>query len=465
MSILITGATGLIGKKLVIKLIESGYEDIRVLTRNPDKARKTLPFPISFYHWDIKNKTIQEDALKDIQTIFHLAGENIAASKWNNSQKESIIQSRTQSMNLLLDNIQESNRSIRFVTASAVGYYGDRKEEVLDENSLEGNGFLSEVCQAWENSLLNSKRLNIEKHIVRIGIVLSTEGGALTKMLPAFSMGVAGKLGHGQQYMSWIHIDDLINIFCSFLTGQRSKQVYNAVAPSPITNLSFTKALGKALKRPTFFSVPAPVLKLIMGEMTDLLLQSQRVLPKNLLSENYEYNYPTLQHALEKLLAHKKKGEKTLLTYQWVPTTKNNVFSFFSNEHNLEKITPPSLSFKILNKNTDKIKAGTIINYKLKLYGIPFYWKTHISKFEENIEFIDEQKKGPYKKWVHTHTFINYGTGTLIKDYVEYKIPLGLIGNLLMGWFIKKDLKKIFTYRHQIIGEHFEKKSIKHNDL
>ena len=454
--ILITGGTGFIGKKLVKQLFLSGYTDINILTRDPESAQKNSEFPAKYFVWDVKKARIDAAAFENVDTIFHLAGENVADGRWSAEKKKRIVESRTASSALIKREIEKraGASKIKIVSASAIGFYGDRGEEVLDESSKKGSGFLADVCEKWENSLKNIDAA-IDLHFVRIGLVLSKDGGALPKMETPFKMGLAGKIGDGSQFMSWIHIDDLIDLFIFIATNNVNSMVFNGVSPNPITNSEFTKSMGSVLSRPTFFKAPKFIVKTTLGEMSSILLNSQRVKPENALKHGFNFKYTDLQTTLKDLFFYDLKGETRVFKAQYVENPREEVFQFFSNEYNLEKITPPLLNFKVLKKSTPEIQEGTIIDYKLKLRGIPMKWKSLIKNFVENKTFIDTQLKGPYSKWVHQHDFYEIKNGTLMTDEIVYKVPFGFLGRLIAGAYVSKDVDEIFAYRQKVIGEVF----------
>ncbi|MFG1491946.1 TIGR01777 family oxidoreductase [Halobacteriovorax sp. ZH4_bin.1] len=456
MGILITGATGLIGRELIHELAINGHEDIRVLSRAPKRAQASFNIPIKCFFWDPQKAQIDKAAFDSVHTIIHLAGENIGARRWSKKQKEKIINSRVLSTRLLVNTINE-NKTLpikKFISASAIGIYGNRSgDQVLDEKADFGSDFLAKTCIAWEEETFNIQNKEIIVNHVRTGIVLARDGGALEKMLIPFKLGVAGKLGSGEQMMSWIHLSDMVSIYRFLVENDFSERVFNAVAPKAHSNSNFTRIMGKVLKRPTLLPAPGFALKIILGEMATLVLDGQNVYPKNLLEKGYKFKFDHLEDALTNLVGPEKEFKQV----QWVEHPLDEVFDFFSDERNLETITPDSLSFKVLGKSTEQIEAGTIIDYKLSLYGLPFKWKTEISSFDRNKEFTDTQLKGPYKKWVHTHGFKKYANGTLMTDNVSYKVPMGEIGSIFAGAFVRKDINKIFNYRSQklykIFGE------------
>ncbi len=456
MRFLISGATGLVGKRLIEKLFERGHQDIHILSRDPKKVQNS--FPIKSFSWNPEKGEIDENAFKNVDIVIHLAGESVAEGRWTKSKKEKILNSRTQGTSLLIKTIKNlEHHPKKFISASAIGIYGNRGDEKLDSSSNCGDDFLADVCKKWEEHTHGHTLKNMTSHSIRVGIVLSKLGGALKKMLPPFKAGVAGKLGNGHQYMSWIHIDDLVSQFIFLSENDCKNKIYNGVTPNPVTNNEFTKILGSVLRRPTLFPVPSIALKTIFGEMSCILLNGQRVLPKEFLEEGFKFKYPDLKTALENILNHDIKGEEVLKRYQWIEDNSQNVFPFFSNEKNLEKITPPFLNFKVVGKNTKNIGKGTLIDYKLKVHGIPLKWQSEITSFENEKSFVDIQTKGPYKKWEHTHDFISFKNGTLIKDKIVYKVPFGSLGKIFAGSLVKKDLDQIFNYRTKIISKEFKR--------
>jgi ligand-binding SRPBCC domain-containing protein len=206
--------------------------------------------------------------------------------------------------------------------------------------------------------------------------------------------------------------------------------------------------------------LPAPklALKLLLGEMSTILLTGQKVIPQNFLDLNFEFKYRSIKDALREEVKEVVNGERVFEQHQWLPSPPSEVFPFFSDEYNLEKITPDFLGFKVTGKNTDQIQSGTLIDYKLKIHGITIKWKTEILEFVEGQHFVDQQLKGPYKKWFHRHEFHEVKSGTLMIDHVTYKPPFGFLGRLLAGAYIRKDVTKIFKYRFKMIEELYKEK-------
>jgi uncharacterized protein (TIGR01777 family) len=254
--------------------------------------------------WDPEGGRLDHGLLAGFDAVIHLAGEGIASRRWIQAQKVRIRESRVKGTRLLCEAVARLSTPPRtLVSASAIGYYGDRGEQVLAEESAPGQGYLPEVCQAWEAATEPAVRKGIRVVCLRFGIILSPAGGALAKMLPPFQLGVGGILGSGRQYMSWISLDDAVGSVLQALETSPLRGAVNAVAPHPVTNAVFTKTLGRVLRRPTIFPMPAFAARLVFGEMADaLLLSSTRVEPKRLLASNYPFRHSELEPALRHLL-------------------------------------------------------------------------------------------------------------------------------------------------------------------
>ena len=254
--------------------------------------------------WDPAKGEVDAAGLEGLDAVVHLAGENIASGRWNAVRKAAIRDSRVNGTRLLCDALAGLARPPKtLVCASAIGYYGDRGEELLTEESSPGTGFLPEVCREWEAASEPAARKGIRVVTLRIGVVLSPKGGALSRMLPLFRAGLGGVIGNGRQYVSWIALDDLVGIVLHALQSGELRGPVNAVAPVPVTNRELTEALGKVLSRPTLLPVPAFALRLAVGEMADaLLLASARVVPRRLEETGYRFRFPELGGALRHLL-------------------------------------------------------------------------------------------------------------------------------------------------------------------
>jgi uncharacterized protein (TIGR01777 family) len=295
MKVLISGATGLIGSALIPVLVGGGHEITR-LTRSPGSGGGV--------GWNPDAGEIDTSRLEGHDAVVHLAGENIGEGRWTREKKRRILESRTRGTRLLAEILASLPEPPDvMVSASAVGYYGDRGNELLSEESGAGSDFLAEVCKAWEAAADPAREAGIRVVHPRNGVVLSTEGGALARLLPVFKLGGGGRIGGGRQWSSWIAMDDVVGAIVHALTHDSVEGPVNLVSPNPVTNVEFTRVLGKILNRPTIFPLPAPAARLMLGEVADaLLLASQRVEPAKLKEVGYEFRYPELEGALRHLI-------------------------------------------------------------------------------------------------------------------------------------------------------------------
>ena len=297
MNIAITGASGFIGRRLM-KTLASGNHTLRVLSRH---AGTNLPPGVQLYVWDAMKGPPPEESLAGVDAVVHLAGEPIA-QRWNDEVKQKIRESRATGTRHLVQALSSAQqRPAVLICGSAVGYYGSRGEEILTETSAQGKGFMADVCVAWEKEADVADSLGIRVVKLRTGVVLGANGGALAKMVPPFKAGMGGKLGSGDQWMSWVHLDDLAGLIRHALENPMRGPV-NGTSPNPITNADFTKALGHSLSRPAIMPMPAFTLKFMFGEMSEVMLASQRVLPKAAEAAGFTFRYPDLEPALASIL-------------------------------------------------------------------------------------------------------------------------------------------------------------------
>jgi uncharacterized protein len=281
----------------------SWLEEAVVLSRDPERARQKLP-TVEVHAWSPEAGPPPDDALQGADVVFNLAGEPVAEGRWTVDKKRSIRDSRVLSTrNLIAGFAAQESRPRVLVSASAVGYYGDRGDEELDEASSAGRGFLAGVCEEWEREALTAERLGIRVVCVRTGIVLAPGGGVMAKILTPFRLGVGGKLGNGKQWMPWIHLDDEVGILVHASQNARIRGAVNAVGPKPVTNAEFTRALGLALHRPAAVPVPIAALRLALGEMSEVLIASQRVLPKVAERTGYSFKHSEIGGALMEVLS------------------------------------------------------------------------------------------------------------------------------------------------------------------
>lgn len=293
MKALVTGATGFIGQKLVRKL-----EAPAVLSRSSDAGAK-LGVPVRVWSWEPRSGPAPAAAFEGVDAVFHLAGESIASGRWTAEKKRRIRDSRVLGTRHLVQTITALKVRPRvLISVSATGYYGDRGDSELDESAAPGEGFLADVCRDWEAEARAAEAGGVRVALLRLGIVLSPEGGALARMLPPFRLGVGGKLGSGQQWMSWVHVEDVLGLMLHAAARDAVSGPVNVVSPHPVTNETFTRELARALHRPAAFAVPRVALRVALGELAGALLESQRVVPRVALASGYRFAFPELASAL-----------------------------------------------------------------------------------------------------------------------------------------------------------------------
>ena len=297
----ITGSSGLIGNALRTRLESDGHEVVRFI-----RGRSGDPQAM----WDPAAGWVRPGALEGLDAIVHLAGESIGNGRWSEARKRTLRASRIDSTRLLVGEISRMSNPPAFISASAIGVYGDRKDELLDESSSKGGGFLADLTADWESEAMKAADAGARTVILRLGVVLSKEGGALPRLQLPFKLGAGGRLGSGRQWFSWVALDDVIAAMVRTITTDMSG-VYNVTAPQPVTNRELTSTLSRVLRRPALFPVPRFALRIVVGESADeLLMFSQRVMPRRLQESGFTFQYPDLDGALRAIL----KGVKTSAT-------------------------------------------------------------------------------------------------------------------------------------------------------
>jgi len=450
MKVLVTGATGFIGRELAQKLAGRGHSLV-VLTRDARMAGVRLPVRAEIHRWNPERGTFDPAALEGVDAVVHLAGENVAEGRWTARRKRAIARSQMEGTRLLVAAMQKLARPPQaFIVASAVGYYGDGGDTILEEGSPPGSGFLARVSAENEEAASAAEALGVRTVAMRIGIVLGPEGGALRFLLPLFKMGLGGPAGSGRQWMSWIHLKDLAALFVHAIEDDGLRGAMNAVSPAPVTHRDFSRALARAVRRPAFLPAPARALKWFLGERSELLLASQRVAANRALESGFRFSHADLAAALGDLA--RAEGHEWSLE-QWVPVPPARAFEFCADAGNLEALAPPYMNFRILRVSTDGLADGTTLDYRLSLHGIRFRWQSEIYGWQPGVRFSDRQSRGPYTFWRHRHEFDAKDGGTVIRDHAHYKIPLGVPGDFLLHSFIRADLEKIFLHRREKIAQ------------
>lgn len=294
MRVLVTGGTGFIGRELCLRLAETGHEVV-VLSRSTDAAVAGAASVVT---------GLEALDASGFAAVVNLAGASIADGRWTEARKTLLVESRVKTTSALVEWMGRAARPPAvLLSASAVGYYGEQGDRVVTEATVPTPGFTHELCAAWEAEARGAEAHGIRVCLVRTGVVLDRDGGALAKMLPAFRLGAGGRLGSGEHWFPWIHREDMVSIYLWLLEHESSTGAYNASAPNPVTNADFTRALGEALHRPTFLPMPAKALQLMFGEMSELLLVSDRMVPQRLLDEGFPFRYPQIGPALKAILA------------------------------------------------------------------------------------------------------------------------------------------------------------------
>jgi uncharacterized protein (TIGR01777 family) len=305
MRVFVTGGTGLVGRRLVKRLTERGDQPV-ILSRRYAQARDLFP-GCTVVEGDPTQGGDWMDAVIDCDAVIHLAGENVFARRWNEDFKRRLFDSRVRSSGQVVEALRRrpqrgDGRPKVLVNASAIGYYGPHGDEELTEDGPPGSDFLAGLCVEWEKAARRAEEAGVRVAMVRVGVVLDKEGGALAKLLTPFKLFAGGPVGSGRQWMSWIHHADLVGLFLLALDRDEARGPLNGTAPNPVTNRDFSKALGRALHRPSFMWTPGAVLRLGLGEVADVVVTGQRVLPKRALGLGYSFQYPTLKPALAQIL-------------------------------------------------------------------------------------------------------------------------------------------------------------------
>ena len=300
--IVITGASGLIGTRLAKALINRGDEVI-VFSRDTARAKSIFPKAIDYIEWNYRKPEEWKSKLENSDAVIHLAGINLFAKRWSNDFKKTVLESRELSTKNLVEAIKSADKKPEvFISASGIGYYGDCGETVLDETSPKGNDFLAEVCDVWESEAQKIGDYGIRNVQIRTGLVLSPEDGVLKQMLLPFKLYIGGPLGNGNQWWSWLHIDDIVDIYLYALDNSQLQGPLNAASPNPVRMKEFANSYGKILKRPSLFPVPKFVLKIVIGETAEVVTASQKIDVQKLLNDGYRFKFEKLNDALSNLL-------------------------------------------------------------------------------------------------------------------------------------------------------------------
>ena len=477
MRVFVTGATGFIGRALVPVLQREGHQVV-AWVRSDERARNLLGADVERIQASPGVDALKA-ALSGCDAVVNLAGESILGGRWTEARRRVLADSRVLFTTELVQAIAATSPRPRvLVSGSAVGHYGDRASEVLNESSSPGSDFLARLCLDWEAAARRAETFGLRVVLLRTGVVLGRDGGALAQMLPPFRFGAGGPIGSGRQYTPWVHLHDLVQVIATALVDERYRGPVNGVAPEEATGREFARALGRALHRPAVLPVPALALRLIFGEAASVLLGSQRVEPQKLKEWAFTYQFPTLDGALVDIVQGSDVEIRPIAaaqrvsvgatsdylktrrpTHELLATTVldaplDATFGFFSKAANLGLITPAAMRFTIQGQ-VPPIASGATINYQLRVGPVPIGWRTLIAVWDPQRRFVDLQETGPYRCWWHEHTFRADGTRTIMEDHVYYAAPFGILGQIANRLLIMPTLRQVFRYRGAVIRLRF----------
>ena len=471
MNIFITGSTGLIGR-FVVAFFEGKGHKITALVRDVEKGKNLLGHRVRMLEPTLSDEQLTE-ALGESHAVINLAGSPIA-TRWTHQKKEELERSRigvTQRLVRCLNRCETPPKV--FISASAVGFYGNRGDTILTEQSPKGQGFLSELCASWEQEANKIGTKGVRVCILRLGVVISREGGMLKAMAPPFQMNLGAYFG-AKQFVPWIHIKDLVQIIDRCISDETLMGEINCTAPSPVKNKEFALCLQKATKSWFLFRLPVVFLKLILGEAIAVTTHSQHVIPSKLLAKGFKFLFPKLKQAmaaefttdnitisrfkddsLEMLEVKTKsqverRGQYQLTSSILIERDMSEIFPFLSCAGNLGLLTPSWVNFRIL-EIPSHMRIGAGIRYSISLWMLDIGWVTRIVDWQPGKVFIDLQEKGPYRLWWHEHLFTANAEGSVImQDKVIYRIPFGFLGRVVHHFIIKKTLLRIFKFRNEM---------------
>lgn len=473
MQILVTGATGFVGRALILRLLRDGHR-VRALVRSPARAADLLGAEVELA--SAKGEGALVRAVDGCDAVIHLAGESVAGKRWSAARKRVLWDSRVALTEQLVAAIAAAERRPKvLVSASAVGYYGDRGDEELDEASAPKDDFLGSMCQAWEAAARAAEAHGVRVCCVRIGLVLGRGGGVLGTMLPLFRAGLGGPLGSGKQWFPWIHLHDLVALMATAVSDARYEGAVLGVAPGAVTNGGFSRALGAAIGRWAVLPAPAFALRLALGEAAAAVLAGQRVRPARTLALGFTFRYPTIEAALSDLFGGQggprfdpaaaapespylaRRGATRRLHQETrLAAPAEQVFGFFCRAENLGIMTTTAAAMQIETPRPIEVGAGRQIRYKLSVGPAKVTWVTEFEAWEEGRRFVDVQVRGPFAAWWHEHRFEQRPDGTTrMDDTVYYRVPFGPLGWIVERLFVRPRLREIFEYRAQAIRLRF----------
>ncbi|HEY3357127.1 MAG TPA: TIGR01777 family oxidoreductase [Polyangia bacterium] len=467
MTVLMTGATGFLGRALTLRLLAAGHT-LRAWVRDPERARDQLGPDVALVR--AGGPEAWARALAGVEGVVNLAGEPVMGRRWTARRRARLTASRvgvTRGLVAAIAALPAAARPRVLLSASAVGYYGDRGDEPVDEHSSPGRDFLARLCLEWEQAASSAEALGVRVTTPRLGFVLGLGGGALAPLARLGRLGLGGPLGRGRQYVPWIHLEDAVAALATALIDEHYRGPINLTAPEPVRQRDLARAVGRALHRPAFLPAPAAALYLVLGTAATALLHGQRARPRRLQELGFEFRHRFLDGALADLLGAaaavaigpardvpaelglRQRPPRSLLRQETVlAASLEEVFRFFADAENLGLLTPPDLRFRIVSPRPVRLAEGGGVEYTVRLGPLRVGWRTVIERFEPPLRFVDSQAQGPYRTWWHEHRFrATSGGRTVMEDRVYYSVPLGLLGRVVNWLFVAPALRRIFAYR------------------
>lgn len=476
MRILVTGATGFVGRALVLRLRRDGHQVV-AMSRDLRRAAFQLGPEVELLPTQGDDHELTA-TLNSVDGVVNLAGDPLFSGRWNAAKKRRMVESRVGLTRRLVQAMARCDTAPTvLVSASAVGIYGDAGERPCPEDAPPSNDFLGRLAQDWEAAARSAEDLGVRVTIPRIGIVLGLSGGALSQMLPIFLTGGGGPLGSGRQWMSWVHLDDLVEMIVTALRDRRWSGPFNAVAPTPVRNSQFSTALGAALGRPAFLPAPSFALRLALGEAAGVLLGGQRVDTVRLREWGVQLAHPDLGPALAHLFRPRdavridtareapesdylrQRGAAYHLSARTaVRGDPSKIRAYFRDGRNLGPLTPTFVSMLPTGEGAGgPVEVGDTIEYRVRIGPAPvdMPWVTRIEEVHANGDFVDSALRSPYASWWHVHRFEDVDGGLLVLDDVYYSPPLGPLGRLAHPVGVAPMLRTIFACRTHALARRF----------
>lgn len=476
MRILVTGATGFVGRALTLRLLRDGHRVV-ALSRDPARAAFSMGPEVELLATGCSDRELAE-AMAAADAVVNLAGDPLFSGRWDAAKKRRMVESRVGLTHRLVQAMAASGAPPAvLVSASAIGIYGDAGDEPCPEEAPVAGDYLGRLARDWEAAALGAERLGVRVAIPRIGIVLGLSGGALTQMVPVFLTGGGGPLGSGRQWMSWVHVDDLVEMIVAALHDRRWRGPFNAVAPNPARNAAFSTALGTALGRPAILPAPGFAVRLALGEAAEVLLGGQRVIPRRLREWGVSWAHPDLGPALDAILAPRQAIEirapaslpagaylrERGAAYHLSARTAVRgdpaaIRAYFRDGRNLGPLTPGFVSMTPVGSGAaGPVQVGDTIEYRVRIGPVPvdLPWVTRIEEVHEDGGFVDSAPRSPYASWWHVHSFTDIEGGVVVHDDVYYSPPLGPLGRLVHPFGVAPMLRAIFACRTHAMARRF----------